>query len=117
MTKSELIKSPDYVVNSHVKIAGTNFDRRRKVTKSMRRRMIQMYESGKSIQHIANHFNVSWDSAKRAVVPTYNEMEKERKRSIANRYNSNWNYDPTRRSELAEYKRKLIMENKSVVIS
>ena len=117
MTKSELIKSPDYVVNNHVRIAGTNFDRRRKVTKSMKRRMIQMYEAGKSISKIANHFNVSYDSVKRAVVPMYNEIEKARKRSIASKYNASLEYDPGRSSERADYKRKLIMENKSVVIS
>ena len=117
MTKTELINSPDYIVDNRVKIAGTNFDRRRKVTKSMKRRMIQMYESGKSISTICRHFGVSYDSVKRAVVPMYNEMEKARKRSIAKKYNLGLEYDPARAPERADYKRKLIMENKPIIIS
>ena len=116
MTRKELIESPDSVVNSRVKIAGTNFDRRRVVTKSMQRRMIQMYEAGKSLQTIADHFGVSWDTAKRSVSPMYNETEKARKRAIADRYTSE--YDPTAKAERAAYKRMLLAQKKkSLVVS
>lgn len=114
MKKSELINSPDYVVNNSVKIAGTNFDRRRVVTKSMKRRMIQMYESGKNINNIADHFNVSYDSVKRAVNPMFNETEKARKRVVAKNYTTV--YDPERFAERAEYKRKLLSENKKLTV-
>lgn len=116
MTRKELIESPDYVVNSKVKIAGTNFDRRRVVTKSMKHRMIQMYDAGKSLSTIAAHFNVSSDTVKRAVNPMYNETEKARKRVVAKRYTTE--YDPDSYSERAQYKRRLLSEKKkSLVVS
>ena len=114
MTKKELINSSDYVIDKAVKIAGTNYDSRRKVTKSMKRRMIQMYEAGKSIYSISDHFNVSYDSVKRAVNSMYNESEKARKREVNRRHNYYVGYNPTRLSDRANYKRQLLMENKKI---
>lgn len=116
MTRKELIESPDYVVNSKVKIAGTNFDRRRVVTKSMQRRMIQMYEAGKSLQTIAAHFDVSPDTVKRAVSPMFNETEKARKRDLARTKKYISEYDPEAFSERAQYKRRLLSEKKKSLI-
>lgn len=116
MTRKELIESPDYVVNSKVKIAGTNYDRRRVVTKSMQRRMIQMYESGKSLSSIAEHFDVSVDSVKRAVSPMFNETEKARKRELARVQKYIYEYDPEAVSERAQYKRRLLSEKKKSLI-
>ena len=117
MTKKDLINSPDYVVDNVVKIAGTNYDRRRKVTKSMKRRMIQMYDAGKSISSISVHFGVSYDSVKRAVIPEYNTREKERKRKLRLENGYVPEYDPNRQNERANYKRQLLMENKKITIS
>jgi len=117
MTKKELINSSDYVVDKAVKIAGTNYDRRRKVTKSMKRRMNQMYEAGKSIYSISEHFNVSYDSVKRAVNSMFNEAEKARKREVNKKHGPYTDYDPSNLSNRANYKRQLLMENKRLVIS
>lgn len=118
MTRKELIESSDYVVNSRVKIAGTNFDRRRVVTKSIQRRMIQMYEAGKSLQTIAAHFDVSPDTVKRAVSPMFNETEKARKRDLARTKKYISKYDPEAVSERAQYKRRLLSEKKrSLIVS
>lgn len=111
MTRKEIINSPDTVVDSRVRIAGTNWDRRRVVTKDMKRRMIQMYKAGKRISHIANHFDVSFDSVKRAVDESYNESEKARKREV-NKNNKYYRYDPFSARDRADYKRKLLIENK-----
>lgn len=116
MTRKELIESSDYVVNSRVKIAGTNYDRRRVVTKAMQRRMIQMYESGKSLSSIAEYFDVSVDSVKRAVSPMFNETEKARKRELAKVQKYIYEYDPEAVSERAQYKRRLLSEKKKSLI-
>lgn len=117
MTKKEIINSADSTLNSMIKIAGTNYDRRRKVTNSMRRRMLQMYGAGKSISSIANHFSVSRDTVKRTVDESYNESEKIRKKELRNRMGYEPEYDPTRHKELANYKRKLLKENKKLIVS
>ena len=115
MTRKEIINSSDSVVDSMVKIAGTNWDRRRVVTRSMKRRMIQMYEAGKSISKIADHFNVSFDSVKRSVNEMYNETEKARKRELSKNYPST--YDPFAVKDRANYKRHLLIEGRGVIIS
>lgn len=116
MTKNEIVNSSDYIINKMVKIAGTNYDRRRKVTKSMKRRMIQMYESGKNISYIATYFNVSYDSVKRAVNPMFNETEKARKRQVAKDHNY-YSYNSNSFKERANYKRELIKNRKNVIFS
>ena len=85
MTKKEIINSADSTLNSMIKIAGTNYDRRRKVTTSMRRRMMQMYGSGRSISSIADHFSVSYDTVKRTVDEIYNKSEQIRKKELNKR--------------------------------
>ena len=115
MTRTEIINSTDNVVDTMVKIAGTNWDRRRVVTKSMRRRMLQMYGAGKSLSKIADHFDVSYDTVKRTVFDSYNESEKERKRALSKKYTVE--YNPNRLVDRADYKRQLLKEHKSVIIS
>ena len=117
MTKRELMKCSDSKFNSMVKIAGTNYDRRRKVTKSMRNRMNQMYDAGKSIYSIADHFDVSPDTVKRTVDDFFNESEKIRKKALNKRMGYKSEYNPNKRKELANYKRNLLKENKKLIIS
>lgn len=116
MTKKELIKSSDAVINTKVKVAGTNYDRRRKVTKDMSRRMNQMYEAGKSLSTIAERFDVSPDTVRRTVDPAYNEREKARKRELQVRNNYQHHYSGEGK-DLANYKRSLLESNKRIVIS
>ena len=59
MNIKNVINNSDSKLDSMVKIQGTNYDRRRKVTKSMKHRMEQMYNSGKSYYTIGDYFNVS----------------------------------------------------------
>lgn len=117
MTKKELINSSDYVVDKAVKIAGTNYDRRRKVTSYMRKRMIEMYESGKTIHSISDRFGVSYDAVKRAVNSSFNESEKKRKNEVNKRYNYRVEYSRKRMSDRANYKRQLLMENRRLITS
>ena len=59
MNIKSIINSSDSKVNSMVKIQGTNYDRRRKVTKRMKHSMEQMYNAGKSYSKIGDYFGVS----------------------------------------------------------
>ncbi len=116
MTKKELINSSDHFVNENVKIAGTNYDRRRKVTGDMKHRMVQMHNAGKSYSTIAAHFNVCYDTVKRTVEPYYNELEKERKRLL--QLEKNYQYKvPGVDKELADYKRSLLEKRRPLLIS
>lgn len=94
----------DYKVDQVVKIQGTNYDRKRKVTNSMRYRMKQMYDSGKSYSYIANYFGVSYSTVR------YNLDEEFKKASnkARNNYVRNWKPDSSTLTERADYKRELL---------
>ena len=117
MIRKELINLSDSKINSIVKIAGTNYDRRRVVTKDMKRKMNQMYDAGKCISTIADHFSVSCDTVKRAVIPLYNETEKARKRAVRQKYGYTTPYRNWYKSSIANYKRSLLKNRKPVIIS
>lgn len=117
MTRRELINLSDSKLNSTVKVAGTNYDRRRVVTGDMKRKMIQMYDAGKSIHTIAEHFGVVPDTVKRAVNSSYNESEKARKREVAREHGYRSNYSSAYYSKLAEYKRSLLERRRPLIIS
>ena len=99
------LKKTDREIDMAVKIQGTNYDRKRKVTKSMKRRMEQMYASGKSYSYIADYFGVTPPTVK------YNldEEFKTRTNSERNNYARNWKPDATTLPERADYKRGLLM--------
>ena len=117
MTRKELINLSDSKLNSTVKIAGTNYDRRRVVTKDMKRKMNQMYDAGKCIATIADHFDVSCDTVKRAVIPMFNETEKARKKEVRKRYGYTTPYDKCYKAEVADYKRELLKNRRPLIIS
>ena len=71
MTKREIMKLSDTALDKAVKIQGTNFDRKRKVTKQMQYRMKQMVDSGKSITYIAEHFDVTPQTVRYNTDPEY----------------------------------------------
>ena len=55
MTRKELCNQSDSFINKNVLIEGTNYDRRRKVTKDLIYKMSRMRNNGKSYSYIANH--------------------------------------------------------------
>ena len=58
MTRSEVLKMNNNKLNDVVKIQGTNYDRKRKVTKQMAYRMTQMLNAGKSVSVVAEHLGL-----------------------------------------------------------
>ena len=71
MTKREMMKLSDNKLDKVVKIQGTNYDRKRKVTKQMQYRMMQMLNAGKSYKTIAEHFDVTPHTVKYNTNPEY----------------------------------------------
>lgn len=53
MTRSEILKMKDSDLDKTIKIQGTRFDRKRKVSNATITRMRKMFEKGKSIAEIA----------------------------------------------------------------
>lgn len=99
----ETFKS-DFELDRAVRIQGTNYDRRRKVTKSMKRRMTQMHDAGKSYSVIAEYFGVTPCAVR------YNLDEDYKKEINAKRkfYAHNTVPDGTELAERAAYKRGLL---------
>lgn len=111
MTRKDVINSTDTVVNSMVRIAGTNFDRRRKVTNDIKHRMQQMVDAGKSYFTIANHFNVTPYTVRLNTDAAFRASE----------YNRRSNYpqysETGSSAERAEYKRNLLRAGKKLAIN
>lgn len=103
MNISKFVNRSDTAVDNAIKIQGTNYDRKRKVTKNMKHKMEQMYAAGKSYNYIANHFGVAYNTVR------YN-LDEEFKQSInrdRNNYARNWKPEPGILSDRANYKRDL----------
>ncbi len=106
MNVKEMIKMSNSAIDSMVKIQGTNYDRKRRVTKDMKNRMSQMYNAGKSYSAIANHFGVT----PRTVRYNLDEEFKKRENKVRNIYARNWVPEKGMIAERAEYKRQLIQD-------
>ena len=59
MEKKRLLNMKDYQLDAAVKIQGTDFDKKRVVTKKMLQRMKKMETKGKTYSEIAEKFNVT----------------------------------------------------------
>ena len=95
-------------IDNSVKIQGTNYDRKRKVTKSMKRRMEQMYNSGKSYNYIAEYFDVAPTTVKYNLDEKFKAAHNKKR----NEYARNWVADKNTLYERVEYKKEL-MKNKN----
>lgn len=99
----------DSRIDKSLRIAGTDFDRRRKVTKAMKQQMEQMYEAGNSYCYIASYFKVTPTTVK------YNLDENFKAEINARRLTYAHNFPPTNEhmKDRVEYKKKLL-ENKNL---
>lgn len=94
----------DREIDAAVRIQGTNYDRKRKVTKSMKRRMEQMHNSGKSYNYIANYFGVAYTTVRYNLDKEYKEAWNKRRDDYAR----NWKPTSETLTERAAYKRDLL---------
>lgn len=112
MTRKEILNLSDSAVNESVKIAGTDYDRRRKVTKEIAYRMKRMVESGnKTFAEIGEHYGVSPNTVR------YNTDPEFRKSEIERRYNYAFTPSTKDLHEVANYKRSLIKQGKKLVVT
>ena len=111
MTRREILKLTDNKLDAAVKIQGTNYDRKRKVTKDIQHRMRQMLSAGKSVDTIAEHFDVTIHTVRYNTDPAYNTWYK-KNRSSRKHYG-----EASSQKERAAYKRSLLKARKAVVLA
>lgn len=109
MTKRELMNLSDTKLDKAVKIQGTNYDRKRKVTKQMQYRMVQMLNAGKSINYIAEHFSVTPHTVK------YNTDEEYKQWWNTSRDGKHYGANTSTSSERGAYKRSLLKARKELI--
>ena len=108
MKHSEINAMSNREILARVRIAGTKFDRRVKVTKEMDAKMKSMYADGITLQKIADRFGVAVSTVLRHVDHDYWESRrhdggKNRTSKISSK-------------ELAEYKRSLLLRGCKVEV-
>lgn len=109
MTKREILKLSDNKLDKMVKIQGTNYDRKRKVTKQMQTRMMQMLKAGKSINSIAEHFSVTPHTVK------YNTDVEYKKWWNTSRDGKHYGANNSNATERGAYKRSLLKARKELI--
>lgn len=77
MTRSEILKMKDSDLDKTIKIQGTRFDRKRKVSNATITRMRKMFDKGKSISEISNVTGLCYSTVR------YNVDDNWRKQHIA----------------------------------
>jgi len=113
MTKKQLMSLSKTNFDSTVQIAGTNFDRRRKVTNDKARKMNQMVAAGKSYSTIAKHFGVSPYAVRYNTDPDFASVEN------AKRVERGFNPSKSKKNTANRiaYKKKLIESGKKLNIN
>lgn len=69
--KINMLKMVDNELDKAVKIQGTDFDRKRKVTSKMRESMKRMQKEGKTFREIAERFGVDHRTVRYNLDPNY----------------------------------------------
>lgn len=110
MNKKTLLALNNTELDKAVIIAGTPFDRRRKVTKDMERRFHQMYKAGKSYKEIADKYGLDPRTVRAKLDEEYHQWRLwERKQYPASK-------SPSNSEERGAYKRSLIEKRKKVIV-
>lgn len=107
MTKSDIYNMTDYSVNRAVKIQGTKFDRKRKLSEKTISEIMRLNRCGCSDSKIAKKLNLSSSNVRYYTNEEYRNMVNHRKGSHSKGYLSD--------SNRAEYKRKLVMSGAHVI--
>lgn len=110
MTRKEILDMSNIEIDSVVRIAGTNYDRRRKISLDTVEKMCYLRYRGWSVTAIAEKFGCSYSAAKYNTEPEYKEMIN-KKRS---EYPASISY--TTPSERGKYKRQLLERGKRLPI-
>lgn len=76
MNKIDILKLNDNELDKVVKIQGTDFDRKRKVTAQLLKKMIKLENRGKSYKDIAKKFGFTTKTVRYNLDPEYREFWK-----------------------------------------
>lgn len=106
MTRSEALKMTDRELDKVIKIQGTRFDRKRKISNYTLYRMRTMFEKGISVADIARKLGLNYTTVRYNVDPEY---KKEFNRKRNGKHCGNTNITPEDR---ASYKREIIATRK-----
>lgn len=78
----------DYIIDKLIKVAGTNHDRRRKLTDSQIRNIQKEYSCGKSICELAKKYDVAPNTIHYHVDEEFKTFHNERRKySVSSSYN------------------------------
>lgn len=78
MTKLQTLTLTDNALDRAVKIQGTMYDRKRKISDSVIRKMTKMLKAGKTASYVAGLFGCSSTTVKYNTDPVYRELHKSR---------------------------------------
>lgn len=110
MEKKRLLNMSDSSLDKAVKIAGTKFDRRRKLSDKQINSIREKYDCGCSIFDLANKYNVSEPTIRYHVDSHYRAY----KNLTRNMYKNDKHGDATNR---IAYKRRLVKAGAGVIIA
>lgn len=108
MKKKELLALSDLRLDAAVKIQGTDYDRKRKVTSKMVKKMLNMSKKGKSYKDIATKFGVS------SLTVRYNLDKEFRSAFNAKRSGAHTGVTTMTFENRVAYKRNLVAKNADV---
>lgn len=78
MTKLQTLTLTDNDLDRAVKIQGTMYDRKRKISSSAMKKMARLLKSGKTVSYVANLFGCSPTTVKYNTDPVYRDLHKSR---------------------------------------
>lgn len=110
MTKSQLLALSDAKLDEVVKIQGTIYDRKRKLTNFQVNNASAMLEAGKKLADVAEHFGVD------ARTIRYNTDAKYKKAVLKNSSGKHTGKTNMPLEDRAEYKRQLVAKRRNVII-
>ena len=94
----------DFEVDRYIKLEGTNYDRRRKLTTQDVSKIKRDYEKGTSISKLATTYGVSYITIKYHVDPDFKQELNERRNGYAH---SDYDWIAAREDRIA-YKRSIV---------
>ena len=106
--KQQVLNMSDTKLDASVKIQGTIYDRKRKVTPEMSTKMSKMLNSGKSLTAVASHFGVDRSTVKYNTDATYRDWVKATKSGL------HTGVDTCTKANRVAYKRALVAAGKRV---
>ena len=78
MTKLQTLTLTDNALDRVVKIQGTMYDRKRKISDAVVKKMTKLLKAGKTVSYVANLFGCSSTAVRYNTDPVYRDLHKSR---------------------------------------